>query len=180
MNKEYRVRIGWKIFCIILALFGLLMAFGMQLFLAGLILFVCAIYFALFTFSKRIIVTDDYLMSDTGIMAKLKLAKLVRINWDSIVRIARVNGKINVYCKNEKWPVVLSMVDNDIDLIKEVAKRTHNAVIDNTIKDLLNTAPLSEKRNTNYFAVNLKNRLLIYLAIVFIVVILLQMWNYLK
>jgi hypothetical protein len=171
---------GWKIFCIILALFGLLMAFGTQLFLVGLILFVCAIYFALFMFSKRIIVTDGYLMIDTGIMIKLKLAKLVKINWDSIVRITRVNGTINVYCKNEKWPTVLSIVDNDIDLIREVAKRTHKAVIDNTIKNLLNTAPLSEKRNTNYFAFNLKNRLLIYLAIVFIIVIVLQIWNYLK
>jgi hypothetical protein len=136
MIKKYEYSIFSKMVLLLLLLISL---GGLALgkiygFLVPLISILFLIWFILFGFTYRIMITDEYL-TDGYIWNKLER------DWNQIEKVSRIfsgySWRYIIYCKNKPYLTFTFFITNYKELLQEIVNRSPNAIVDDSVRNLL-------------------------------------------
>lgn len=142
MIKEYKYRAFYRVLFLAIMIIGIYSTidFGKSFgFVITIILDLIFLWLALFVLRLKIVVTDKYILGDIG-----RLGKRIERNWDKIDRISRIPFSFlrmyKIHCKDKPSLMFSNAIDNYIDLLEEIIKRSPNAIVDDSVIKFLEKA----------------------------------------
>lgn len=139
MAREYKYSAVYKVgllLAMLLSFYG-----GIELgksygYVIALVVIASISYFVLLIVKYKIIITDEYIVVDIG-----KLGKRFERKWEKIYRVSRVPfvflWMYRIDCRDMPSLTFISSITNYKDLLKEIVERSPNAIVDDSIKKLL-------------------------------------------
>lgn len=105
-------------------------------FVVTFILAVSFVWFALIVLKYKIVVTEEYIVADLS-----KLGKRIERSWDQIYRVSRLPFSFlwmyRIQCRDKPNLTFTNLITNYKDLLREIIERSPNAIVDDSVKKLL-------------------------------------------